>query len=140
MLAGAQLRQKLYQPLQPQPSEPEAFSLRWNRLFSVRRSCAASRRGGRPQQGQRLLDLRPDMNQMRTLLESVGSYGIVIAENNEAADPYLQQGFRGVVYRNVTGQALIECVRRVASGEKDQTARVRVCPAVTRFRLSMDHG
>jgi hypothetical protein len=26
------------------------------------------------------------------------------------------------------------------SGEKDQTARVRVCPAVTRFRLSMDHG
>jgi DNA-binding NarL/FixJ family response regulator len=61
--------------------------------------------------------LRPDFSRLRTLLESVGSCGIVIAENNEAAPPYLQQGFRGVVFRNVTGQALIECVRRVAGGE-----------------------
>jgi len=54
---------------------------------------------------------------LRTLLESTGSCGIVIAENNEPAAPYLQQGFRGVVYRNVTGQALMDCVRRVAAGE-----------------------
>jgi DNA-binding NarL/FixJ family response regulator len=61
--------------------------------------------------------MRPDMTLVRTTLASMGSCGIVIAENNEAAAPYMQQGFRGVVYRNVTGQALIECVRRVASGE-----------------------
>jgi DNA-binding NarL/FixJ family response regulator len=61
--------------------------------------------------------LRPDMERLRTLLESTGSCGIVIAENNEPAAPYLQQGFRGVVYRNVTGQALMDCVRRVAAGE-----------------------
>jgi DNA-binding NarL/FixJ family response regulator len=61
--------------------------------------------------------LRPDMMQLRALLEATGSRGIVIAENNEPVAPYLQQGFRGVVYRNVTGQALIECVRRVATGE-----------------------
>ena len=61
--------------------------------------------------------LRPDMIRLRTLLESVGSCGIVIAENSEPAALYLQQGFRGVIYRNVTGQALIECVRQVASGE-----------------------
>jgi DNA-binding NarL/FixJ family response regulator len=61
--------------------------------------------------------LRPDMTRLRILLESTGSRGIVIAENNDAAGAYLQQGFRGVVYRSVTGPSLVECVRRVAAGE-----------------------
>jgi DNA-binding NarL/FixJ family response regulator len=61
--------------------------------------------------------LRPDMEKLRSLLETVGSRGIVIAENNEIASSYLQQGFRGVVFRNVTGAALVECVRAVASGD-----------------------
>ena len=61
--------------------------------------------------------LRPDLARLRALLESTGSRGIVIAENNESASQFLQQGFRGVVFRNVTGPSLIECVRRVASGE-----------------------
>ena len=61
--------------------------------------------------------LRPDMARLRVLLENAGSRGIVIAENNEAANSYLIQGFRGVVFRSVTGAALIECVRHVAAGE-----------------------
>jgi DNA-binding NarL/FixJ family response regulator len=61
--------------------------------------------------------LRPDLTRLRILLESTGSRGIVIAENNEATASYLQQGFRGVVYRSVTGPTLVECVRRVAAGE-----------------------
>ena len=61
--------------------------------------------------------LRPDLARLRILLESTGSRGIVIAENNEATASYLQQGFRGVVYRSVTGPTLVECVRRVAAGE-----------------------
>ncbi len=61
--------------------------------------------------------LRPDLNELRILLESTGSRGIVIAENNDAAGAYLQQGFRGVVFRNVTGSAMVECVRRVAAGD-----------------------
>ena len=61
--------------------------------------------------------LRPDLAQLRTLLETTGSRGIVIAENSEAGATYLRQGFRGVVYRSVTGPALVECVRRVAAGE-----------------------
>jgi DNA-binding NarL/FixJ family response regulator len=60
--------------------------------------------------------LRPNMQRMRTLLESTGSRGIVIAENNETAASYMQQGLRGVVFRNVTGPALAECVRSVAAG------------------------
>jgi DNA-binding NarL/FixJ family response regulator len=61
--------------------------------------------------------LRPDFPSLRVLLESVGSRGIVIVENNESAASYLQQGFRGVVFRNVAGSSLVECVRTVAAGE-----------------------
>lgn len=61
--------------------------------------------------------LRPDMEKLRSVLETVGSRGIVIAENNEIASSYLQQGFRGVVFRNVTGASLVECVRAVANGD-----------------------
>jgi len=61
--------------------------------------------------------LRPDMTRLRMALESVGSRGIVIAEHDDSASSFLQQGFRGVVYRSVTGPALVECVRRVSLGE-----------------------
>ena len=61
--------------------------------------------------------LRPDLNRLQTLLETASSRGIVIAENTETAGDYLQQGFRGVVFRNVTGPSLVECVRRVAAGD-----------------------
>jgi DNA-binding NarL/FixJ family response regulator len=61
--------------------------------------------------------LRPDLNRLRVLLETVGSRGIVIAENNEVPATYLQLGFRGIVFRSVTGAALVECVRKVAAGE-----------------------
>jgi DNA-binding NarL/FixJ family response regulator len=61
--------------------------------------------------------LRPDFNRLRMLLDTTSGKGIVIAENNESASTYLQQGFRGVVFRNVNGPSLVECVQRVASGE-----------------------
>jgi DNA-binding NarL/FixJ family response regulator len=61
--------------------------------------------------------LRPEMDKLHVLLETVSSRGIVIAENNETAGTYLQEGFRGVVFRNVTGAALVECVRAVAAGD-----------------------
>ncbi len=68
--------------------------------------------------------LRPDFARLHALLEATASRGIVIAENNESAGTYLQQGFRGVVFRNVTGPALAECVRRVAAGEVWQPPQV----------------
>jgi DNA-binding NarL/FixJ family response regulator len=61
--------------------------------------------------------LKPEYARLRQLLEMVGSRGIVIAENSEAPAPYLQQGFNGVIFRNTTGAALVECVRKVAAGE-----------------------
>ena len=61
--------------------------------------------------------LQPDLTRLRMLLETTSSRGIVIAENNETATTYLQQGFRGVVFRSVTAASLVECVHRVAAGE-----------------------
>jgi DNA-binding NarL/FixJ family response regulator len=61
--------------------------------------------------------MRPDLTRLRMLLDTMGSRGVVIAENNEPASSYLQQGFRGVVFRNVTGAAMVECVHRVAAGD-----------------------
>src|ERR1039458_10092157 len=61
--------------------------------------------------------LHPELTRLRMLLDTVGSRGIVIAENSEVAGAYLQQGFRGVVFRNVTGPALVECVHHVAAGD-----------------------
>ena len=61
--------------------------------------------------------LRPDLGRLRMMLEAAGSRAIVIAENSESAGAYLHQGFRGVVFRNVTGTSLVECVRRVAAGD-----------------------
>jgi DNA-binding NarL/FixJ family response regulator len=61
--------------------------------------------------------LRPELPRLRVMLDGSNCRGIVIAENNELASNYLQQGFRGVVFRNVTGTALVECVRRVAEGD-----------------------
>ena len=61
--------------------------------------------------------LRPDLTRLGMLLETMGSRGVVIAENSEPATAYIQQGFRGVIFRNVTGNALVECVHRVAAGD-----------------------
>ena len=61
--------------------------------------------------------LHPDLVSLRGMLEAMGSRGIVIAENNENASAYMQQGFRGVIFRNVNGPALVECVHAVADGK-----------------------
>ena len=61
--------------------------------------------------------LKPEMTGLRRTLDEAGSRGVVIAENNETAALYVQQGFKGVVFRSVTGQALVDCVRRVAAGD-----------------------
>jgi DNA-binding NarL/FixJ family response regulator len=52
------------------------------------------------------------MNRVKT----AGSRAVVIAENGESASSYTSQGVRGVVYRNTTGAALVDCVHKVIHG------------------------
>ena len=41
---------------------------------------------------------------------------VVLADTGESAQRYMSNGAHGVVYRNVTSPALVDCVRKVARG------------------------
>jgi DNA-binding NarL/FixJ family response regulator len=43
---------------------------------------------------------------------------LIVGENGEEPAQYLRGGVHGVIYRNVTGAGLLDCVRKVAQGEK----------------------
>ena len=60
--------------------------------------------------------LKPEMDDMMARIKTAGSRAIVIAENGESATTYTQLGVRGVVYRNTTGAALVDCVHKVIHG------------------------
>jgi len=60
--------------------------------------------------------LRPELVDFTGRIKAAGSRGIVIAESGESASSYTQQGVRGVVYRNTTGAALVDCVHKVIHG------------------------
>ena len=42
---------------------------------------------------------------------------VVLGDTGESAQKYMGAGAHGVVYRNVTSSALVDCVRKVARGE-----------------------
>jgi DNA-binding NarL/FixJ family response regulator len=42
---------------------------------------------------------------------------VVVAENSENLSRYVTRGVHGVVFRNVTGTALVECIRKIAKGQ-----------------------
>jgi DNA-binding NarL/FixJ family response regulator len=62
--------------------------------------------------------LHPDMGLLLMAAKAGGNPAIVIAEDNESAGSYLDQGFRGVMFRSATATALVECVRRVGRGDR----------------------
>lgn len=64
--------------------------------------------------------LKTDLGVLTARLEAAGSRGIVILENDQRPQSFQSPAILGFVYRTVTGPALIECVRRVAQGERVQ--------------------
>jgi DNA-binding NarL/FixJ family response regulator len=61
--------------------------------------------------------LRLDVNRLAEHARTAGSRIVVIAENSDGSHQYTSSGVHGVVYRNVTGAALIDCVRRIIQGD-----------------------
>jgi len=57
----------------------------------------------------------PDFNAVLQAAKQVGTALVVVAEKGERAEDY--PGAHGLVYRNATGPALVECVRKAARGE-----------------------
>ena len=62
-------------------------------------------------------NLVPDMSALVHAAAQAKTRLIVLAETGENGQAYLAAGVHGVVYRNVTGAALLECVHKVAKGE-----------------------
>ena len=64
--------------------------------------------------------LKIDLKTLTDRVSNAGSRSIVILENNDSPQPYLAAGVEGLVYRNVSGPALLDCSRRVSGGERFQ--------------------
>ncbi len=56
--------------------------------------------------------------EMLTTASAAGSKVVLICENNEHIDDAMSREVQGLVYRNVTGADLIECVRKVSRGQR----------------------
>jgi DNA-binding NarL/FixJ family response regulator len=62
-------------------------------------------------------DIHPNL---ASVVESAKKYKTklaVIADIGQDSRPYITNGINGVIYRNVSGEALVQCVRKVAKGE-----------------------
>src|SRR5262249_44045133 len=61
--------------------------------------------------------LAPDFAELITTARQQSTRLVLVAENGEDPGRYLKAGVGGVVFRSITGSALVECVRQVAKGE-----------------------
>jgi DNA-binding NarL/FixJ family response regulator len=62
-------------------------------------------------------NLAPNLKELVSSAAHTKTRLIILAETGENGHAYVNAGVHGVVYRNVTGPALLECVRKVAAGE-----------------------
>lgn len=60
--------------------------------------------------------LQADLPALIQSAQAAASKLVVIAENSESLHTYASHGFDGVVFRDVAGNELVECVNSVASG------------------------
>lgn len=68
--------------------------------------------------------LKPNLAALAQRIAHAGSHSIAILENNDQPQAYLAAGVQGLIYRNVSGPALIDCVRRISAGERYQQPAV----------------
>jgi len=58
-----------------------------------------------------------DFNSVVETVNAARTRLIVLGDTGEAASKYMNGGAHGVIYRNVTSPALVDCVRKVSRGE-----------------------
>ena len=58
-----------------------------------------------------------ELSKLVSFAQSSGVALMILAESNETASEFTKAGARGVVYRSVPGDSMVEAVRRVARGE-----------------------
>jgi len=69
-----------------------------------------------------------DLARLLEQVRSNGSRTIVIQENDEEMGREFAEKLDGVVSRSVTGSDLVDCIRRVANGQRVQAASVAPMP------------
>ena len=62
--------------------------------------------------------LRPDLKELLGRIEIAGSRLILVTENSEQVADEIATLLDGVLFRNVAGSDLVECVRRVSRGQR----------------------
>jgi DNA-binding NarL/FixJ family response regulator len=62
-------------------------------------------------------NFHPDLNALIQAAIKAKTRLVALADTGEISSRYLGAGVHGVIYRNVTGPALVECVRKVSHGE-----------------------
>jgi DNA-binding NarL/FixJ family response regulator len=58
----------------------------------------------------------PDLRAVIDAASRVHTRLLIVAENGDDPAKYLSMGAHGVIFRNIAGPALVDCVRKVASG------------------------
>jgi DNA-binding NarL/FixJ family response regulator len=61
--------------------------------------------------------LRPKVEDLVNHCKKLKTRIAVVVDNDEASAAYMQAGVAGVMWRNVSGAALVECVRKISKGE-----------------------
>ncbi|HEX3436646.1 MAG TPA: response regulator transcription factor [Pseudacidobacterium sp.] len=62
--------------------------------------------------------LKTDLQLLMDRAGRAGSRVVAILENEESPKSFLAWGIQGLIFRDVSGPAMIDCVRRVAAGEQ----------------------
>ena len=58
-----------------------------------------------------------DIRKLVELTKTTKTRLVIVIESSDNSAQYIQLGIGGVVFRNVSGTSLVECVRKVAKGE-----------------------
>ncbi|MBV9437853.1 MAG: response regulator transcription factor, partial [Acidobacteria bacterium] len=61
--------------------------------------------------------MRVDIRALVELSKKTKTRLVIVIESSDNSAQYIQLGIAGVVFRNVSGNAMVECVRKVARGE-----------------------
>lgn len=62
--------------------------------------------------------LQADLNTLLTRTRALGSRVVLVAENDESVAADIAAALDGVLCRSVSGATLVECVRRIAQGQR----------------------
>lgn len=62
-------------------------------------------------------DMQANLQQVVEAARRLKTKLVLIAETGQDSRHYLANGVNGVIYRNVSGEALVQCVRKVNKGE-----------------------